>query len=674
MRLDRCAVVVVGLCFVSGCSQPASSPDEKIGGAPEAEVSVPAALHPLDPLNEAEIRAAVAAAKADPRLASAVFPSIALQEPPKAAVLAWQPGQALSRQARLQAMTPERVYDVLVDVSGQRLVSVTERTGVEPSLTSSELGAAGIVLTNDEFLAGLKKRGITDPKKVFCAPFSAGYYGDPAEDDKRLVKVGCFDTRRTTTNTFGWPIERLYALVDLRKREVLRVTDDGVVPISDAELNFNEAASGPLRDPRKPILLDQPSGGNVRIDGHQVTWGQWRFHARVDPRVGIVISTARWQDGAASRSVLYQGYLSEMFVPYMDADYGWQSRTYFDTGEYGAGISASPLKAGVDCPATASFMPAVLANDKGEPFTIPNAVCVFERSAGEPIWRHFEGFNQTYEGRAAVDLVVRMAAAIGNYDYLFDWVFSDGAEIEARVGATGIDALKGVATRHMREPTAAADTLYGALVAPNLVAVNHDHYFNFRLDVDVDGTANTFNHDTYRSVTLPPDSPRRSIYVVERQLADTEAQAQLETTHAPSRIRVVNEGQTNAVGNPVSFEVLAVNHARLLLDPRDWPARRAAFLQHDVWVTPYEPEERFAGGDFMLGSKGTDGLHAWTARNRPVRNRDIVLWVNIGMHHLTRAEDIPVMPTIWHSFKLRPHNFFSRNPSIDLKSQPEASS
>jgi primary-amine oxidase len=37
------------------------------------------------------------------------------------------------------------------------------------------------------------------------------------------------------------------------------------------------------------------------------------------------------------------------------------------------------------------------------------------------------------------------------------------------------------------------------------------------------------------------------------------------------------------------------------------------------------------------------------------------------MHHLTRAEDIPVMPMIWHSLKLRPHNFFDRNPAIDLR-------
>ena len=65
----------------------------------------------------------------------------------------------------------------------------------------------------------------------------------------------------------------------------------------------------------------------------------------------------------------------------------WYSRTYFDTGEYGAGLLASPLKPGIDCPATASFMPAVLNDDKGEPFTTPNAVCFFERSLGEPAWR-----------------------------------------------------------------------------------------------------------------------------------------------------------------------------------------------------------------------------------------------------------------------------------------------
>ena len=70
-------------------------------------------------------------------------------------------------------------------------------------------------------------------------------------------------------------------------------------------------------------------------------------------------------------------------------------------------------------------------------------------------------------------------------------------------------------------------------------------------------------------------------------MAATEKGGQLDRGHGPSRLRVVNESRTNRVGNPVSYEVLVANHARLLLDPQDWPARRARFLQHDVWVTPY---------------------------------------------------------------------------------------
>jgi primary-amine oxidase len=264
-------------------------------------------------------------------------------------------------------------------------------------------------------------------------------------------------------------------------------------------------------------------------------------------------------------------------------------------------------------------------------------------------------------------LVVRMAATIGNYDYLFDWVFTDAAEIEVRVGATGIDALKGVATRQMSDATAADDTRYGTLVAPNIVAVNHDHYFNFRLDLDVDGPANSFNHDVYRKVQLPAGSSRRSIYVVEPRIAATEAAALLDAHGGPVKMRVLNENRKNTVGNPTSYEVLASNHARLLLDPGDWPARRARFLEHDLWVTAYSPAERHAAGEYVMASRGDDGLAVWAARNRPIRNQDLVLWVNVGMHHLTRAEDLPVMPVVWHSFRLRPHNFLDRNPAIDLR-------
>ena len=102
-------------------------------------------------------------------------------------------------------------------------------------------------------------------------------------------------------------------------------------------------------------------------------------------------------------------------------------------------------------------------------------------------------------------------------------------------------------------------------------------HFNFRLDLDVDGPRNSFDRDTYRPVTLPVGSPRRSLYVVEPTIAATEKAAGLRTGHEPVKFRVMNEARRNAVGNDVSYEIAVANHARLLLDPDDWPANAPVF-------------------------------------------------------------------------------------------------
>ena len=209
--------IVTAALSASACARASGESSDQAQPAAGFTANRAIATHPLDPLTEDEIRFAVQAAKADSRLAAAAFTSIVLQEPAKAEVLSWQPGRVQSRHARVQAMGADRVFEATVDLAARKVLSVTERRGVEPSITLSELEAVQIVLANAEFKAGLDKRGV-DVRKIFCAPFSAGYYGNAADEGKRLVKVGCFDTRRSTTNMFGWPIERLYALVDLRDR------------------------------------------------------------------------------------------------------------------------------------------------------------------------------------------------------------------------------------------------------------------------------------------------------------------------------------------------------------------------------------------------------------------------------------------------------------------------
>jgi primary-amine oxidase len=188
-------------------------------------------------------------------------------------------------------------------------------------------------------------------------------------------------------------------------------------------------------------------------------------------------------------------HLSEVFVPYMDPDQSWYWRAYMDSGEYGFGNLMSPLRRGVDCPAYARFLAVTMPQDDGDPMQIADAICMFERSVGDPpgvISRPLGRSPQDPKlaaGRPASELVVRSASAIGNYDYLVDYVFHQDGSIRIAVGATGIDATKGVASQSIKDATATADTRHGTLIAPGLVAPFHSHYFNFRLDLDVDGTA-----------------------------------------------------------------------------------------------------------------------------------------------------------------------------------------
>jgi primary-amine oxidase len=51
-------------------------------------------------------------------------------------------------------------------------------------------------------------------------------------------------------------------------------------------------------------------------------------------------------------------------------------------------------------------------------------------------------------------------------------------------------------------------------------------------------------------------------------------------------------------------------------------------------------------------------------------NTDIVAWYTVGFHHVPRVEDWPQMPTMWHTFSLRPFGFLNKNPTMDLPLVP----
>ena len=632
-------------------------------------IAVPALAaptNPLDALTADEINRTVEILNAAKQVnADTRFPTITLLENPKAEVLRWSPGQPFERRARADYLNGNRLFEAAVNLTTGKVDSVTEVKDRQSSILFEEfLGASEVVKKDPRWRAAMARRGITSFDNIICAPLTVGPVIDEKYRGLRLLKVPCFDKTGAVNNVYGRPIEGLLAIVDVRKGAVVDVVDEGVVPIPTAIPSEAYDAATSTRKPTKPVQIVSPQGPNYTIDGSVISWDKWNFHLRVDKRLGPVMSRITYRDGNQQRQVAYQLSTAEMFVPYMDPSQTWAYRAYMDIGEYGFGALSSPLKPGSDCPVNATFLDAVVSDDHGKPLTLKNVVCVFERDTGDPLWRHYEFFTDSHESRPNVELVVRMAPEVGNYDYLLDYAFNRNGEIEVRVGAYGIIATKGVATRNMHDPTAAADTQYGTLVAPNLVGVNHDHFMSFRVDLDVDGQDNRLVEDKFVKRTLSGNPLRRSLWQIERSVVGTEGA--IETMHEPAWFRVESSSRENSLGNPTSYQLMPGHSDLSLLDPEEPQQQRASFSGSALWVTRYKPDENFAAGTYPNQNRMVEGLPKFVADHESVANTDLVLWYTVGFHHQTRSEDYPVMPAMWHSFTLRPFNFFDRNPGLDV--------
>ena len=622
--------------------------------------------YPLDALTADEINRTVTILTAAKQVDSETrFPTITLLENPKAEVLNWSAGRPFERRARADYLNKGRLFEAAVDLTTGRVDSVTEVKDRQSSILFEEfLGASEVVKKDPRWRAAMAKRGFTNFDNIICAPLTVGPVIDKKYHGLRLLKVPCFDKTGAVNNVYGRPIENVLAIVDVRKRAVLDVIDLGVVPIPNAIPSDVYDPATSTRQPAKPVQIVSPDGPNFTLDGSLVSWDKWKFHIRVDKRLGPIISRITYRDGSDERQVAYQLSTAEMFVPYMDPSETWAYRAYMDIGEYGFGALSSPLERGSDCPVDAKFLDAVISDDHGKPLTLKNVVCIFERDTGQPLWRHYEFFTDSHESRPDVELVVRMAPEVGNYDYLLDYSFNRRGEIEVGVGAYGIDAVKAVAARRMGDATARKDTQYGTLIAPNLVGVNHDHFMSFRIDMDVDGQNNRLVTDKFVKRRLSGHSLRRSFWQVDKTVVGTEGA--LGSMHEPEWFRVESSVRKNQMGNPTSYQLVPGHSDLSILDADEPQQQRASFSGAALWVTRYKPNEIYAAGVYPNQNRTIEGLPQFIADRETIANKDLVLWYTIGFRHQTRSEDWPVMPGMWHSFTLRPFNFFDHNPGLDV--------
>jgi primary-amine oxidase len=255
--------------------------------------------------------------------------------------------------------------------------------------------------------------------------------------------------------------------------------------------------------------------------------------------------------------------------------------------------------------------------------------------------------------------VISSIATVENYEYGFFWYLYQDGNIQFEIKLTGILSL-GAVNPGEKSP-------YGAMIAPQLYAPNHQHFFNVRLDMDLDGVANSVYQMDVVADPLGPNNPFENAFSAKAKLLEREADAKASLNIESARSwKIVAPGVKNAVGEPVAYRFLPGDNCVPYASKNAWWRKRAGFVDHHVWVTAFNADEKHAAGNYPNQSQGGDGLPKWTAQNRAIANTDVVLWYTFGHTHLPRPEDYPVMPTAYIGFLLKPSGFFADNPANDV--------
>ncbi|CAN1294249.1 Amine oxidase [copper-containing] zeta, peroxisomal [Linum perenne] len=661
--------------------------------------------HPLDPLSAAEISVAVAtvrAAGATPEVRDSMrFIEVVLQEPDKQVVALadayFFPPFQPSLLPRTKGgpiiptkLPPRRARLVVYNkTSNETSVWIVELSEVHAAtrgghhrgkVVSSEVipddaaeyaDCEAAVKDYPPFVEAMKKRGIEDMELVMVDAWCVGYHSESDAPSKRLAKPLIFcrtESDCPMENGYARPVEGIFILVNMQNMKVIEFEDRKLVPLPPADPLRNytpgETRGGVDRSDVKPLQIVQPEGPSFRVSGNYVEWQKWNFRVGFTPREGLVIHSVAYTDGSRGRRpVAHRLSFVEMVVPYGDPEDPHYRKNAFDAGEDGLGKNAHSLKKGCDCLGYIKYFDAHFTNFTGGVETIENCVCLHEEDHGM-LWKHQDWRTGLAEVRRSRRLTVSFICTVANYEYGFFWHFYQDGKIEAEVKLTGILSLGALQPGEVRK--------YGTTIAPGLYAPVHQHFFVARMNMAVDcKSGEAFNQVAEVNVKVEEPGEKNvhnNAFYAEETLLRSESEAMRDCNSLSARHWIIRNTRTvNRTGQLTGYKLMPGSNCLPLAGPEAKFLRRAAFLKHNLWVTPYARGEMFPGGEFPnQNPRVGEGLATWVKQDRQLEENDIVLWYIFGVTHVPRLEDWPVMPVERTGFHLMPHGFFNCSPAVDV--------
>ncbi|GAA5903080.1 uncharacterized protein JCM6883_002688 [Sporobolomyces salmoneus] len=412
-------------------------------------------------------------------------------------------------------------------------------------------------------------------------------------------------------------------------------------------------------DERPPPQAIAPGGQRFAVDedAQFVEWFDFSFYWGFSRDSGMRL----WDIKYKGERVVYELGLTEALAHYAGNDPVQSGTSYADTF-YGFGPYAFELVQGYDCPNYAKYVDTTFhANEIST--THKNSICFFEHDESYPMQRHANG--QYVSSTKNIAFKMRSASTVGNYDYSFTYSFYLDGTIEVGVSASG----------YIQSAYYAQNEEYGYHIHDGLSGSMHTHVLNWKVDVDILGTNNTmgFHKVVAEEISYPwYPTPRKTMKLVRSEL-ESEDDAKLNwPANSQAMYLIYNKEEKNKFAEDRAWRIMPARGGgiHLAFNESSNLGNTMGFATHHLYVTKQKDSEfsvAHANNAYDPYHPIVDFSKYFDGEN--LQQEDLVLWVNLGMHHVPHTGDLgnTVQTTAQGSFMLSPHNYLLRDPSRQTK-------
>ncbi|EWG42608.1 hypothetical protein FVEG_04368 [Fusarium verticillioides 7600] len=410
----------------------------------------------------------------------------------------------------------------------------------------------------------------------------------------------------------------------------------------------------PLDDSPPPASV-QSGKERFSVDAEEsyVTWMDFAFYVSITRDNGLRLYDIRYK----GKRIMYELGLDEAIAHYAGIDPVQSGTCYFDSLN-GFGPTMISLVKGYDCPAYSHYVNVTQTTGETT-YTQKDGLCMFEIDKGFPIQRHSWAGHTTVTKNIAFN--IRAIYTIGNYDYMTTYQFHLDGSIEIDVRASG----------YISSAFYAENEDYGFKIHDSLSGSLHDHVITFKADFDILGEKNSL-----QKVAIEPtvekykwsEGETRSTMKAVKSFIKTEDDGKINwSPNGGAMYAVVNKDEKNPYGENPGYRIVpASGVAYLTVQNSSITGKAAHHTTHHLYVTRQKDNETYAAGAYnSLTPEDPQVDFDKYFNGESLDQEDIVVWFNLGMHHMPHTGDLPntVFSTAHSSMLIEPMNYLLGDPS-----------